>query len=71
MTVTPGTSGRVSINARGRDGSQSLAPRELYTAETLSVTAGDVVSLEAINVAATYTDPAESGPALQALVSTP
>jgi len=69
MTVTPGTSGRVSINARGRDGSQSLAPRELYTAETLSVTAGDVVSLEAINVAATYTDPAESGPALQALVS--
>ena len=69
MKVTPGTSGRVSINARGRDGSQSLAPRELYTAETLSVTAGDVVSLEAINVAATYTDPAESGPALQALVS--
>lgn len=69
MTVTPGTSGRVSINARGRDGSQSLAPRELYTAETLSVTAGDVVSLEAINVAATYTDPAEAGPALQALVS--
>ena len=69
MTVTPGTSGRVSINARGRDGSQSLAPRELYTAETLSVTAGDVVSLEAINVAATYTDPAESGPALQSLVS--
>jgi len=43
----------------------------LYTAETLSVTAGDVVSLEAINVAATYTDPAEAGPALQALVSTP
>jgi len=35
----------------------------------LSVTAGDVVSLEAINVAATYTDPAEAGPALQALVS--
>lgn len=69
MTVTPGTSGRVSINARGRDGSQSLAPRELYTTETLSVTAGDVVSLEAINVAATYTDPAEAGPALQALVS--
>ena len=69
MTVTPGTSGRVSINARGRDGSQSLAPRELYTADTLSVTAGDVVSLEAINVAATYTDPAEAGPALQALVS--
>ncbi len=69
MTVTPGTSGRVSINARGRDGSQSLAPRELYTAETLSVTAGDVVSLEAINVAATYTDPAKAGPALQALVS--
>jgi len=69
MTVTPGTSGRVSINARGRDGSQSLAPRELYTTETLSVNAGDVVSLEAINVAATYTDPAEAGPALQALVS--
>lgn len=69
MTVTPGASGRVSINARSRDGSQSLAPRELYTAETLNVTAGDVVGLEAINAAATYTDPAEGGPALQALVS--
>ena len=69
MTVTPGTSGRVSINARGRDGSQSLAPRELYSAETFTVSAGDVVGLEAINAAATYTDPAESGAALQALVS--
>ena len=55
ITVTPGTSGKVSINARSRDGSQGIAPRELYAAETLTVSAGDVVSMEAINVAATYT----------------
>lgn len=69
ITVTPGTSGRVSINARGRDGSQSIAPRDMFAAGTFAVSAGDVVGIEAINADATYTDPATTDGALQALVS--
>lgn len=57
ITITPGSAGRVSLNARGRDGSQSIAPREVYNAETINVSAGDTVILEAINTDATYTSP--------------
>ncbi len=57
ITITPGNAGRVSLNARGRDGSQSIAPREIYNAETINVSAGDTVILEAINTDATYTSP--------------
>jgi len=71
ITVTPGTSGRVSIQARSQNGGQSFAPREMYVAGTISVQAGDTLSIEAINVDATYTAPAGVDTALQALVSTP
>jgi hypothetical protein len=68
ITVTPGTSGRVSIQARSQNGGQSFAPREMYTSGTISVQAGDTLSIEAINVDATYTAPAGVDTALQALV---
>ena len=69
ITVTPGTSGRVSIQARSQNGGQSFAPREMYVAGTISAQAGDTLSIEAINVDATYTAPAGLDTALQALVS--
>lgn len=69
ITITPGTSGRVSIQARSQNGGQSFAPREMYAAGTISVQAGDTLVIEAINVDATYTAPAGVSTALQALES--
>lgn len=69
ITITPGTSGRVSIQGRSRDGGQAVAPQEIYTATTITGEAGDVLTLEAINVAATYTAPAGLDTSLQSLVS--
>lgn len=70
ITITPGEAGRVSINTRARDGGQgSAAPRDISTATTIDVGAGDVVTIEAINSAATYTTPAGLDSSLQALVS--
>lgn len=69
ITITPGTSGRVSFQSRARDGGQSVAPQEIYTATTITGQAGDVLTLEAINTDATYTAPAGLDTALQALVS--
>lgn len=69
ITVTPGSAGRVSFQARSASGGQSAAPREIYTAETITVAAGDTVMMEAINTDATYTEPAGRDGSLQALVS--
>jgi hypothetical protein len=69
ITITPGSTGRVSFQARGFDGGQSSAPRVIYAAETVSVAAGDTVSLQAIGSSATYTTPAGGDTALSSLVS--
>jgi hypothetical protein len=61
ITITPGEAGRVSLNARGRDGGQAIAPREIYSATTISFSAGDTLILEAINNSATYDQSLVSG----------
>ena len=68
ITITPGTSGRVSFQSRSISGGQSAAPQDIYSETTVNVSAGDTVSLEAINVDATYTTPAGADTALSALV---
>lgn len=69
ITITPGDAGRVSFQSRSASGGQSAQPQEIYSATTVSVSAGDTVTLEAINTDATYTTPAGSDTALSALVS--
>lgn len=68
VTVTPGTSGSASVSVQSLD-SPSFPARTITAATTFSVVAGDRVSITAINAAATYTDPATTDAALQALVS--
>lgn len=69
ITITPGSAGRVSFQSRANNGGQSAAPQEVYSATTVSVSAGDTVTMEAINTDATYTTPVGADTALSALVS--
>lgn len=69
ITITPGSAGAASFQARGNNGGQSSAPRVIYAAESVAVAAGDTVSIQAITSDATYTTPAGGDTALQALVS--
>lgn len=61
ISITPGSAGRVSLNARAQDGSQGVAPREIYSAQTINVQAGTTVVVEAINTDASYTVSSSSG----------
>lgn len=59
LTITPGTSGKASINGRNQDGS-AITPQEIYSATTIALRAGATITVEAINVDATCTDVADS-----------
>lgn len=61
ISITPGDAGRVSLNARAQDGSEGIAPREIYSAQTINVQAGTTVVVEAINTNASYTVSSSSG----------
>lgn len=61
ISITPGSAGRVSLNARAQDGSQGVVPREIYSAQTIDVQAGTTVVVEAINTDASYTVSSSSG----------
>lgn len=56
LTFTPAVGGRMSINGRTQFG-EAVTPREIFVATAVSFNAGDVVSAEAVNGDATYTDP--------------
>lgn len=59
LTITPGTSGKASLNGRNQDGS-AITPQEIYSATTIALRAGATITVEAINVDATCTDVADS-----------
>lgn len=57
VTFTPGDGGSISLDGRKRDGS-GINGRQINGATSIAFEAGAVLSVEAINVDATYTDPA-------------
>lgn len=69
MTFTPGAGGTMQLGFAVRSGAAAIAPQTISAATTVSVSAGATVFAQAINAAATYTDPATTDAALQALVS--
>lgn len=69
ITITPGLAGRASVNGRNTVSGAAVTPREVYSATTIRLAAGDQVSIEAVNTDATYTDPAGMDTSLQSLVS--
>jgi GDSL-like Lipase/Acylhydrolase family len=68
ITITPGTGGKVSLNGRNAAG-DPVTPMEIYSATSVTLSAGSTISLLAEGGAATYTDPAGLDTSIQALVS--
>jgi hypothetical protein len=68
ITITPGAGGKVSLSGRTASG-DPVTPMEIYSATSVTVSAGSTISLLAEGGAATYTDPAGLDTSIQALVS--
>lgn len=54
-TITITAPGRVSINGRNVITGAPVTPRELYSTTTLALTAGDLVTIEAVGLSCDYT----------------
>lgn len=54
LTITPGTTGRVSFNGRNAISGAAVTPREIYSVTDITLAAGDRVTLEAVSTDATY-----------------
>lgn len=58
VTFTPGTGGFIRFGCSTPGDDAAPAPRLIYAAETISIPAGSMMFIEAVNADATYTDPA-------------
>lgn len=61
IVVTITAPGRVSVNGRNVITGAAVTPQELYETTTITTSAGDRVTLEAINVDAFYSGPSTTG----------